>query len=58
MDHPTFQNALLATGPERDFTASYTGWGCLRRVVVLIEYVNPDRWPEIAEFDMCDAIGW
>jgi hypothetical protein len=56
MDHPTFQNALLATGPDRDFTASYTGWGCLRQVVALIEYVYPDRSPEIAAFDMCAAI--
>jgi len=58
MDHPTFRNALLATGPQRDFTASYTGWGCLTRVVVLIEYIEPDRPPEIAEYDMCAALGW
>jgi hypothetical protein len=56
MDHPTFQNGLLATGPESRFTASYVGWGCLTRVIVLIEYVNPETSPEIAEFDMCDAI--
>jgi hypothetical protein len=43
-------------GPDREFTASYTGWGCLRQVVALIEYVNPDRSPEIAAFDMCAAI--
>lgn len=58
MDHPTFQNALLATGPDRDFTASYTGWGCLRNVVVLVEYVNPDEPPRIANYDMCAALGW
>ena len=56
MDHPTFQNGLLATGPETRFTASYIGWGCLTRVIVLIEYVNPETSPEIAEFDMCGAI--
>jgi hypothetical protein len=56
MDHPTFQNALLTTGRDHDFTASYTGWGCLRRVVVLIEYSNPERSPEIAEYDMCAAL--
>ena len=58
MDHPTFQNSLLATGPDRDFTASYTGWGCLRNVVVLIEYVDPDEPARIANYDMCEALGW
>ena len=58
MNHPTFQNSLLATGPDRAFTASYTGWGCLRNVVVLIEYNDPDRGSEITAYDMCKAIGW
>ena len=58
MDHPTFQNALLATGPERNFTASYTGWGCLRQVVALIEYKDPDRPPELTAYDMCEALNW
>lgn len=58
MDHPSFQNGLLATGPERDFTASYIGWGCLSQVVVLVEYIEPDRPPEIAEYNMCAALGW
>jgi hypothetical protein len=58
MDHPTFQNALLATGPDRDFRASYDGWGCLAKVVALIEYANPDRSPEIAAFDMCSVTKW
>ena len=57
LDHPTFKNALLTTGPDRDFTASYDGWGCLPQVIVLIEYVNPEQSPEIAEFDMCAALG-
>jgi hypothetical protein len=56
MDHPTFHNALLTTGPDRDFKGAYTGWGCLRQVVILIEYVAPDRLPGIATFDMCEAI--
>jgi hypothetical protein len=58
MDHPSFQNSLLATGPERGFTASYQGWGCLPYVVVLVEYIDPDRGSEIVDFDMCKAIGW
>jgi hypothetical protein len=57
MDHPTFQNALLTTGRDHDFTASYIGWGCLHSVIVLIEYSNPERSPEIAEYDMCAALG-
>jgi conflict system STAND superfamily ATPase len=57
MDHPTFQNTLLTTGRDRDFTASYTGWGCLRNVIVLIEYIDPERSPEIAAYDMCAALG-
>ena len=58
MDHPTFQNSLLATGPERGFTASYNGWGCLSNVVVLMEYIDPDRPAEIAAYNMCQALGW
>jgi hypothetical protein len=58
LDHPTFKNALLTTGPDRHFTASYEGWGCMNQVTVLIEYVNPEQSPEIAEFDMCAALGW
>jgi hypothetical protein len=56
MDHPTFQNALLATGRESGFTARYTGWGCLTNVVVLFEYVDPARPVGITEFDMCAAL--
>lgn len=58
MDHPTFQNGLLATGPNHSFAASYTGWGCLRQVTALIEYADPQHAPEIAEYDMCAALGW
>ena len=58
MDHPTFQNTLLATGPDRKFTASYDGWGCLSNVTAVIEYLDPDKLPEIAAFDMCKALGW
>lgn len=58
MDHPSFRNGLLVTGPERNFSASYDGWGCLGNVVVLIEYLNPDRGSEIDSYDMCAALGW
>jgi len=56
MDEPSFTNRLLTTGVEKRFTAYYEGWGCLHRVLALIEYVDPDRSPEIAQFDMCDVI--
>jgi hypothetical protein len=58
MDHPTFRNVLLTTGPDRSFEAEYDGWGCLRSVTVLVEYLDPDRSPALAEFDMCARLGW
>lgn len=58
MDHPTFRNVLLTTGPDRAFEAEYDGWGCLRSVTVLVEYLDPDRSPALAEFDMCASLGW
>ena len=58
MNDSSFDEPLLATGPGNGFKGFYTGWGCLDQVVVLIEYVNPDRSPEIADFAMCKALGW
>jgi hypothetical protein len=57
MDHPTFRNALLTTGPERRFQAEYDGWGCLVSVMVLVEYLDPDRSPGLTEFNMCASLG-
>ncbi|MDP3222601.1 MAG: hypothetical protein Q8M96_05650, partial [Rubrivivax sp.] len=57
MDHPSFQNKLLATNAASHFKASYTGWGCLTSVVALVEYVDPDQPAEVREFDMCALIG-
>ena len=56
MDHPTFQNPIFTTSGEQRFVASYVGWGCLRRVVALVEYAAPEREPAITTFDMCAAI--
>src|SRR5206468_6645978 len=58
MSHPTFANPLLAAGPDRNFRASYPRWGCLRRVVAVLEYTDSDKPPTIASFDMCKALGW
>jgi hypothetical protein len=57
-NHPTFQNTLMTAGPERQFRASYVGWGCLRQIVGLVEYKDPAKPPTVAEFDMCERLGW
>jgi hypothetical protein len=57
-NHPTFQNTLMTAGPDRGFLASYIGWGCLRRIVAVIEYKNPVRPSTVVEFDMCEQLGW
>lgn len=58
MDHPAFKNSLITTGPNEGFTASYQGWGCMCRVIAVIEYANPDQAPIIVNFNMCEALGW
>lgn len=57
-DHPTFRNTLMTAGSDRAFRVSYTGWGCLRQIVALIEYKDPEKPPSVARFDMCSLIGW
>jgi len=57
-NHPTFQNTLMTAGAERSFRASYTGWGCLNKIVALVEYKDPTRPPTVAEFDMCKQLNW
>ncbi len=56
-DHPTFQNTLLTGGQQRGFRATYTGWGCLRRIVALAEYADPAKSPTVTAFDMCELLG-
>ena len=57
MDHPTFLNPLIATGPDTKFTGTYDGVGCLLHVIAVIEYSNVDRPLAIAEFNMCEKLG-
>lgn len=57
-NHPTFQNTLMTAGADRSFRASYTGWGCLSKIVALVEYKDPTRPSTVAEFDMCKELGW
>ena len=56
MNHPTFNTKLLSAGSGTGFTASYTGWGCLSNVYVLIEYADPDTPPQLTQYDQCGAI--
>ncbi|MCP5231500.1 MAG: hypothetical protein H6948_05305 [Zoogloeaceae bacterium] len=56
MNHPTFKNSLMTAGPQQSFTARYIGWGCLHTVIALIEYVDPDKAPQITKFDMCERL--
>jgi hypothetical protein len=58
MNHPTFQNSLLMTGPDTKFTASYIGWGCLVEALAVIEYVDPDQPTRFVKFNMCTNIKW
>jgi hypothetical protein len=56
-DDTTFQNTLLTAGQKREFRSTYTGWGCLTRIVALTEYVDPTRSPTVTVFDMCHLLG-
>jgi hypothetical protein len=56
MAHHTFPNSLIATGPDRNFTASYDGVGCLTHVIALIEYTDPDTAPAVVTFNMCEEL--
>jgi len=57
MNHATFNVKLLAAGAGTDFHASYSGWGCLDLVFVLIEYEDPNTPPLLTSFDQCAAGG-
>jgi hypothetical protein len=56
-DHPTFRNTLMTAGANRNFTASYIGWGCLQRIVAVVEYSDPSRLPTVKEFNGCSEAG-
>ena len=56
MDHPTFQNRLITSGPDTRFTAAYYGVGCLANVTAVIEHSDLDKPFTIARFDMCKLI--
>ena len=56
MNHPTFNVKLLSAGAGTRFTASYTGWGCLSNVYVLVEYADPNAPPRLTSYDQCGAL--
>jgi hypothetical protein len=56
-NHPTFQNTLLTAGPNRNFHATYIGWGCLSRIVALTEYADLTKSATVTVFDMCKELG-
>ncbi|MEO5997041.1 MAG: hypothetical protein ABIN89_09880 [Chitinophagaceae bacterium] len=56
MDHPSFLNPLISTGPDTEFRGVYDGVNCLRQVIVVIEYSDVDKPLAIAKFAMCDIL--
>lgn len=54
MDHPSFLNPLILTGPDTNFTGVYDGVGCLIRVIALIEYTDLERPLAIKQIPMCN----
>jgi hypothetical protein len=53
-----FMNSLFITGSDRGFAAKYEGWGCVmdQPIIVLIEFRDPNRMPELTEFNECKAL--
>lgn len=58
MDNPTFQNPHISTGPDTRFAGTYDGVGCLSHVTAVIEYSDVDKPLTIAQFNMCEKLGW
>ena len=56
MNHPSFDQKVINAGPGNGFTGIYTGWGCLSKVYVLVEYADTDRLPEVYWYDMCAKV--
>ncbi len=56
MNHPTFRLKLLSAGAGSGFRVSYTGWGCLDLVFVLVEYEDPNTPPLLTSFDQCASV--
>ena len=56
MAHASFNVKLLSAGAGSGFKASYTGWGCLSVVYVLVEYIDADKPPRLLQFNQCNSL--
>lgn len=56
-NHDSFkQPQMTSVDAEHDFRVEYTGWGCLRNVIVTIYF--DDGSEQSFELDMCVYLGW
>ena len=58
MNHSSFLNPFITTGPDTNFTAKYDGIGCLTTVSVLIEYTDATKAPDMFHYNMCKLLNW
>jgi hypothetical protein len=56
MNHASFTNPLLPGDQGTGFTMAYNGYGCLTRVIAVIEPRDPAAEPIIAPFNMCEVL--
>lgn len=55
-NHPTFRNKIqISKSSNNGFQVGYTGWGCLRRIVITLVLKNGTR--KKVDFSMCGALG-
>ncbi len=55
-NHPTFRNKIqTSTNGNNGYQVGYTGWGCLRRIVVTLVLKNGTE--KKIDFNMCGALG-
>lgn len=57
LSHESFNYKHLVGTPGTNFKTGYVGWGCLRRIIAIIEYAEPEQAPSISIFDMCEKLG-
>ena len=55
--HPTFTYKLFESTRSNNFKVSYTGWGCLKEVIAVVEYSDPVKAPLITIYNMCEKLG-
>ncbi len=55
-EYKKFDNPVIVTGENTNFTGSYDGINCLREVTAFIEYKNYKREPTYAKFNLCEKV--